>query len=207
MQVVHLDAKILSFTLFCQGDNVEVEIKILIEEVFLAEDPQTYITTEIGVPYEEIEQRDTYLQSPLKDFQQTDEALRIRQIETREKTREVEVTYKGPKIGNDMKIREELTISTKQYLNTLKIFERLGYTVVAEIKKKRINWKKNFITISLDEVIGLGTYIEAEMIVPRIANDITSGKKDIINFLKEIFPKWSGKEERCSYLELLTKRC
>ena len=207
MQVVHLDAKILSFTLFCQGDNVEVEIKIPIEEVFLAEDPQTYITTEIGVPYEEIEQRDIYFQSPLKDFQQTDEALRIRQIETREKTKTVEVTYKGPKIGNDMKIREELTISTEQYLNALKIFERLEYTAVAEIKKKRINWKKDLITISLDEVIGLGTYIEAEMIVPRIANDITSGKADILNLLTDIFPKWSGKEERNSYLELLTKRC
>lgn len=183
---------------------MEVEIKIPIEEVFLVKDPQTYITTKIGIPYEEIEQRDIYFQSPLKDFQQTDEALRIRQIETREKTKFVEVTYKGPKIGNDMKIREELTISTEQYCNTLKIFERLGYTAVAEIKKKRVNWKKNLIIVSLDEVIELGTYIEAEMIVSRNTNDITSGKEDIIDFLKEIFPKWSGKEERSSYLELLT---
>jgi adenylate cyclase class 2 len=206
LQAVHLDAKILSFALFCQGDNVEVEIKIPIEEVFLAEDPQTYITTEIGVPYEEIEQKDTYLQSPLKDFQQTDEALRIRQIETREKTRIIEVTYKGPKIGSDMKIREELTITAEPYSNVSKIFERLGYKAVAEIKKRRVNWKKDLITISLDEVIGLGTYIEAEMIVQKATNDITSGKEDIFNLLKELFPKWSGKEDRRSYLELLTKR-
>ncbi len=184
---------------------MEVEIKIPIVEVFLAKDPQTYITTKIGVPYEEIEQRDTYFQSPLKDFQQTDEALRIRQIKKREKNIVAEVTYKGPKIGNDMKIREELTISTEQYLIALKIFERLGYSPIAEIKKNRINWKKNLITISLDEVIGLGTYIEAEIIVSRNTNDITSGKEKIIDFLKDIFPKWSGKEERSSYLELLTR--
>jgi adenylate cyclase class 2 len=205
LQAVHLDAKILSYILFCQGDKVEVEIKIPIEEVFLAEDPETYITTEIGVPYEKMEQKDTYLQSPLKDFQQTDEALRIRQIETREKTRIVEVTYKGPKIGSDMKIREELTIRTESYSNVFKIFERLGYKAVAEIKKRRVNWKKDLITISLDEVIGLGTYIEAEMIIQKTTKDITSGKRDIINLLKELFPKWSGKEDRRSYLELLTK--
>ena len=185
---------------------MEVEIKIPIKEVFLDEDPQTYITNEIGVPYEEIIQIDTYFQSPINDFQQTDEALRIRQIHTKEKTQTVEVTYKGPKLGNDMKVREELTISTEKYSDTLKIFERLGFRSVAEIKKKRVNWKKDSIVISLDEVIGLGTFIEAEMIVSKIPNDISRSKGEIIDFIKKVFPKWSGKEERCSYLELLTRK-
>ncbi|MCK4848344.1 MAG: class IV adenylate cyclase, partial [Candidatus Heimdallarchaeota archaeon] len=165
--------------------------------------PQTYITNEIGLPYEEIEQIDTYFQSPIKDFQQTDEALRIRQISTKEKTQTVEITYKGPKMGNDMKVREELTISTKKYSDTLKIFEQLGFRAIADIKKKRVNWKKDSIIISLDELIGLGTFIEAEMIVSKNSNDISSSKEEIIDFLKKVFPRWSGKEERSSYLELL----
>lgn len=203
MQAVLSNTKFLSVLLFCLGDNVEVEIKIPIREVFLDEDPQTYIKNEIGEPFEEITQIDTYFQSPTKDFQQTDEALRIRQIHTKEKTQKVEITYKGPKLGNDMKVREELTISAEKYSDALKIFERLGFRSVAEIKKKRVNWKKNSITISLDEVIGLGTFIEAEMIVINGPNDIMSSKKEISDFLKEVFPKWSGKDERLSYLELL----
>ena len=185
---------------------VEVEIKIPIEGVFLEEDPQTYITRQIGVPYEEIEQRDVYFQSPIKDFHQTDEALRIRKIESKGKKEIVEVTYKGPKIGPMMKIREELTFTTVQYLNAVNVFERLGYTIVTEIKKRRINWKKKSITISLDEVKDLGTYIEAEMIVSKKSNDISIGKEEIITFLRKIFPKWSGKEERNSYLELLIRK-
>jgi len=185
---------------------VEVEIKIPIKEIFLDEDPQTYITDEIGIPYEKIKQIDAYFQSPIKDFQQTDEALRIRQIYSKNNIPRVEITYKGPKMGNDMKIREELTISAEKYSDTLKIFERLGFKAVAEIKKNRVNWRKDSIIISLDEVIGLGTFIEAEMITSKNSNDISISKKEIIGFLKKIFPKWSGKEERYSYLELLTRQ-
>jgi adenylate cyclase class 2 len=184
---------------------VEIEIKIPIKEVFLDEDPQIYITRAIALPYEEIRQTDIYFQSPIKDFQQTDEALRIRQIDSKEKTQLVEVTYKGPKLGNDMKIREERTISTKNYSDTLLIFDRLGFISVAEIKKKRVNWKYNNIIISLDEVIGLGNFIEAEMIASKNTNEISNSKEEILDSLKEIFPKWSGKEERRSYLELLAR--
>ena len=184
---------------------MEVEIKIPIREVFLDEDPQTYITNKIGVPDEEIIQTDIYFQSPIKDFQRTDEALRIRQIHTKEDSQLVEVTYKGPKIGKSMKIREELSIFTEKYSDTLKIFERLGFKAVADVKKSRVNWSKNSVKISLDEVIGLGTFIEAEMVVNKKPNHISSSKKVIIDLLKEIFPKWSEKEERNSYLELLAR--
>ena len=185
---------------------MEVEIKVPIGEFFLEEDPHNYITNKIGTHFEELIQTDRYFQSPIKDFHETDEALRIRLIESREKSKVVEVTYKGPKIGNKLKIREELTFSTEQYSDVLAIFEKLGYTIVAEIKKKRTNWRKDLIMLSLDEVKGLGTYIEAEMIVSKNTTEISKGKDIILEFLRSIFPRWSGKEDRRSYLELLIRK-
>ena len=56
-------------------------------------------------PGERIDQEDTYLQHPSRDFKQTNEAFRIRRVGTRNF-----VTYKGPKHPGPTKTREELEI-------------------------------------------------------------------------------------------------
>ncbi len=106
---------------------MEAEIKIPIDDILPDIDPKAYITKRLGLPLEEVFQIDIYFQSPVNDFHETDEALRVRQSKIQDGKTLVELTYKGPKTGTEMKIREELTIETTNIENTTQILERLGF--------------------------------------------------------------------------------
>ena len=50
-----------------------------------------------------MEQIDRYFAHPIRNFAQTDEALRLRQVGD-----EVEVTWKGPRVDTSTKVRQEI---------------------------------------------------------------------------------------------------
>lgn len=188
---------------FLKRDRVEAEIKIPIDDILPDIDPKAYITKRLGLPLEEVFQIDIYFQSPVNDFHETDEALRVRQSKIQDGKTLVELTYKGPKTGTEMKIREELTIETTNIENTTQILERLGFKPVMEVSKKRINWQNDMFTLSLDDVEGLGEFIEIEMQSSDSPSKLPQYKTKILEFTQMLFPNWKGKNERQSYLELL----
>ena len=190
-------------SLLLKRDALEVEIKIPLDDILPNIDPREYITNRIGNPIEDVEQIDIYYQSPVKDFHKSDEALRVRQINMDDNKSSVEVTYKGPKAGSEMKVREEITIETSDVEKTKQIIKLLGFKPVMEVIKNRVNWQKNTFTLSLDAVENLGHFIEIEMQVSDSLSEIQGSKKKINTFAKGLFPSWAGENERRSYLELL----
>ncbi|MFW9779732.1 MAG: class IV adenylate cyclase [Candidatus Heimdallarchaeota archaeon] len=161
------------------------------------------IFTTFGSPREAIHHIDTYFQSPTVDFRQTDEALRIRQIQENE-TPKVELTYKGPKTGNEMKIREEFTLRVSDAGTAHILLTLLGFQEVMRVKKHRINWiLSEDVQISLDQVEGLGNFLEIEFLETNLLEGVDKGKRRIQQVVNAIFPNWDGTEERRSYLELL----
>lgn len=188
---------------FLKRDRVEAEIKIPLDDILPDIDPKAYITKRLGLPLEEVYQIDIYFQSPVNDFHETDEALRVRQSKIQDGKTFVELTYKGPKTGTEMKIREELTIETTNIENTTQILERLGFKPVMEVSKKRINWQNDIFTLSLDDVEGLGEFIEIEIQTSDSPLMLPQYKTKILEFTQMLFPNWKGKNERQSYLELL----
>lgn len=160
------------------------------------------ISKKYGSPSEEITQIDIYFQSPVCDFWRTDEALRLRQIESESSIEKIEITYKGPKQGRSMKVRDEITIEASNRDKAITILQKLGFEIFTTIKKKRLNWIQNDVTISLDKVEDVGTYLEIEIIASKHSNEISKSKEKIINLAREIVPNWDGQEERKSYLEL-----
>ena len=182
---------------------MEAEIKIPIDEILPDIDPREYITEKIGPPIEEVYQNDLYFQNPIRNFSQTDEALRIREVQIQNKRKIVEITYKGPKSGSELKIREELTIMTEKSEEAIQLFKRLGFKTVLEVTKKRVNWHYNTYVISLDNVRGLGRFIEIEKQALESNSEILVVKEKLIDFTKQLFPKWDGKNLRESYLELV----
>jgi adenylate cyclase, class 2 len=115
---------------------------------------------------EAIEQVDHYFAHPLRDFAQTDEALRIRRIGERNL-----VTYKGPKLDRATKTRRELELPlatgdelTPQYVELL---QALGFRSVAEVQKRRrcgsFTWQHRHVEATLDDVVGLGRFVELEI--------------------------------------------
>ena len=67
-------------------------------------------------------QEDRYFNSPVRDFAQTDEALRIRT--TRQNDEEhIFITYKGPKIDSKSKTRKEIEMGIEEAQKCSEIFE------------------------------------------------------------------------------------
>jgi adenylate cyclase class 2 len=116
-----------------------------------------------------VEQEDVYLRHPARDFAQTHEALRLRQIGVDNR-----ITYKGPRFPGPTKTREEIEISVAPgeavATDLSRLFANLGFQPVAAIRKRRttfhLTWPPHDIEVSLDRVEGLGDFAEIEAIAP-----------------------------------------
>jgi adenylate cyclase class 2 len=132
----------------------EIEVKLKLNGYIDIEDRLRNIGAEF---IRVVRQEDYYFQHPCRDFKERDEALRLR-IEDYS----IRLGYKGPKLSRTMKIREELEVGLDDGEVLKKILDRLGFKLVAVIRKIRRIYKYGEFLISLDEVDGLGKFIEIE---------------------------------------------
>lgn len=139
-------------------------------------------------------QEDIYFAHPERDFAKTDEALRLRRSGG-----EFFLTYKGPKIDNVTKTREEHEVKILSPESAKEILLRLGFREALKLKKRREHYSLGEYSIALDSVEGLGEFVEVE----KRANSYSPD--ELIEFLKKL---GIGKEsvERKSYLELLLEK-
>ncbi|MHC1631833.1 MAG: class IV adenylate cyclase [Methanotrichaceae archaeon] len=135
---------------------------------------------------------DLYFNSPFHDFASTDEALRIR-----EKEEGFRFTYKGPKLDSETKSRREITVKIDDFEALEEILKLLGFTRAAVVKKQRTKYSLEGAILALDEVKGLGTFLEVEL---SGGEDWTIQKKAILEIMDRMGLK---KTIRKSYLELL----
>ena len=113
-------------------------------------------------------ERDEYFAHPARDFGKTDEALRLR-VTTADDGggwSRAELTYKGPKVDDTTKTRPEETVEipVDHAEGARFILERLGFTPVARLEKRRREFVVEGLTVCLDEVEGLGRFVEVETI-------------------------------------------
>jgi adenylate cyclase, class 2 len=153
-----------------------------------------------------VDQADHYFNHPARDFAQTDEALRIRQVGPRNV-----ITYKGAKIDATTKSRYEQETPLADGPAAAEacgdIFRRLGFVPVATVRKRRQTWKLTrdglSVETALDEVAGVGSFVELEIAVAGDSPDVAQ-----IDAAKAVLAALAGQlglvqSERCSYLELL----
>lgn len=138
-------------------------------------------------------QEDLYFNHPERDFAQTDEALRLRLAGGRST-----MTYKGPKLEAVTKSREEFQVGVDDYEGAVAILERLDFRRVARVTKHRELYALEGYRVMLDEVEGLGTFVEVEKVEPPYKPE------ELVALLKRL---GAGEEamERRSYLELLLR--
>jgi len=149
-------------------------------------------------------QRDLYFNHPSRDFNSTDEALRIRaewggKEEKDEAERGISLTYKGEKLSQRSKSRTELNLPlgpSASEEDTERFLELLGFRRVGETEKDRTVFRLSGLEVSLDLVKGLGAFVEVES----ISDDIQGEENRILVFMEEM--GWADHERR-SYLELL----
>ena len=137
-------------------------------------------------------QTDRYFSHPQRDFAQTDEALRIRIADD-----SAFLTYKGRKIDKLSKTREEIEVAVSDAAAATRLLERLGFVPVAVVRKFRRTYDLDEFTICLDDVAGLGTFVEVEA---RGVADIEKARDGALALLAQLKLQ---RTERRSYLELL----
>ncbi len=144
---------------------------------------------------------DLYFAHPAQDFAQTDEALRLRR-----KGEANYITYKGPKIDATTKTRREIELPLgpggDSFQSWKSLLEAVGFRPVAEVHKSRrkaaIPWQGRTVEASLDEVEGVGTFVEFELVVEE--HEVEPARLCIIS-LAQSLGLTNG--ERRSYLEML----
>jgi adenylate cyclase class 2 len=142
----------------------------------------------------ELSQNDLYLSHPCRDFGRTDEALRLR----RENDRHI-LFYKGPKLDQTTKTREELSTPIPDPETLKLILGRVGFEKVIEVEKVRRVYVLNEVEVALDRVTGLGGFVELEV------QDLEQarGRAMLFGAMEELGLE---RTERSSYLELLLQK-
>ncbi len=139
----------------------EVELKFPVNDT----DPVVRQLAALGAePHPLQEHSDLYFNHPARDFGQTNEALRVRSIGNRHL-----ITYKGPVVDAQTKTRREIEIALEGIAagrQLAEILRLLSFRPVREVRKKRqpyrCTWQGRSFEIALDDVAGLGHFVEIE---------------------------------------------
>jgi len=145
-----------------------------------------------------VRQADTYYDAPHRDFAATDEAIRVRRIDDGGET-VGRLTYKGPLVDAGSKTREEHETAVDPDA-AARILEALGFTPVATVEKTRESYVLDGYAVVLDDVDGVGEFVEVERAVPESdVDDAREGARALAARL-DLDP---DDQVRISYLELL----
>ena len=180
--------------------NYEVELKFPVTDAA----PLLVALGELGAEAQpEVVQADAYFRHPARDFATTGEALRVRTM-----GRESCVTYKGPVVDSQVKVRRELEVffaESGDGERMAEILRRLGFTDVATVRKRRtpyrLSWEGRAIEIVLDDVEQLGRFVEIEAIADEADRD--AARDSVLRLAKRL-----GLEnpQRKSYLRQLLEQ-
>lgn len=148
---------------------IEVEIKLPVKNIRRIESD----LTEMGfVRGSRIREKDFYFDNDDGRIRSEGEALRIRQdtdLDTGiEKTM---VTYKEKKLNKQSMTRRELETGVENAEIFIQILNSLGFKIIPpEVVKIRRFLKLGDVNACLDEVEGLGDFLELEIMIPKSEN-------------------------------------
>jgi adenylate cyclase class 2 len=139
--------------------------------------------------------QDLYFNSPLRDFKESDEALRIRI-----KEEGARLTYKGPKLDKTTKSRLERTVKIDDPHQMELILSAIGFVRSAQVRKRRSKYSYEGVVLAIDEVEGLGSFVEVEA---EGVGDYEEQRLKVLSILSQL-----GLHEsiQSSYLELLEEK-
>ena len=194
---------------------IEVEIKVKISDPNLIRKK----FEDLGGIYKlSLHHEDTYFNMPkgLRDFKQTDEALRLRKsIEfnrdkkiTTQKTNYF-ITYKGKKFDKTTKTREEIEIKLNKVEDMKNLLKLLGFREVFTVVKERELYDFKFKDTRIEALIDYIPILEQHFVEVELLTesyeDVKKSKKILFQFLGNFGIR---KEEsiRKSYLELIAEK-
>lgn len=158
---------------------IEVEIKL---PVYRRSFTEHMLLAEGFTAGELVKESDWYYNAPDRNFNDTDEALRIRTTESLSSLEIFSVlTYKGPKLDKVSMARREIETAIAEEEKVREILISLGYTELAPVTKLRQYYHRDNMTACVDQVSGLGSFLELEIIV-----EDESMREDALSQIEEL---------------------
>lgn len=150
-----------------------------------------------------IEEHDTYFNNQQGDIRTNDEALRVRETKDHLSGKVwAQINFKGKKLDTRTMTREELETGVEDGAVCRNILQAIGYIPVApEVIKKRLMLQKESITVCLDNVHGLGEFLELEILA-----DSEEKKDDALGQIESVLNSLGyqiSDTVRTSYLSML----
>ncbi|MFX1394327.1 MAG: class IV adenylate cyclase, partial [Promethearchaeota archaeon] len=161
---------------------------------------------------------DTYFNMPngLKDFKETDEALRIRKsIEYNKINKKAEqkinyfLTYKGKKIDKLTKTRKELETKIEDGDKVKEILKTLGFREIFTVRKERDLYEFKFKSYIIEVLLDYIPILKEHFIEVEIMSESSDKIEIYTNMLFDFLSLFNIKKEESikkSYLELITDR-
>ncbi len=193
---------------------IEVEIKVKISDPNLIRKK-----FDINGLYKlSLHHEDNYFNMPsgLRDFKQTDEALRLRKsIEYNRDNNQIAqkinyfITYKGKKIDKTTKTREETEVKINEIEDMKNLLKVLGFREVFTVIKERelydFKFKNTRIEALIDYIPILEQHFVEVEVITESYEDVEKSKELLFKFLSNFGIK---KQEsiRKSYLELISDK-
>ncbi len=191
---------------------IEVEIKVKISDP--AQMRKKFEESQ-GIYKFSLIHEDTYYNMPigLRDFKQTDEALRLRKScrfdrSSHGKTQDFEyyITYKGKKMDTSTKTREEIDIKIENIKKMKKMLDSLGFQEVFTVKKERELYEFKFENYHIEALIDYIPILEQYFIEVEYLTDskekLDESKELLFNFLS-LYGIQKEDSIKRSYLELI----
>ena len=188
----------------------EVEIKVPAELEAVRERLRRVDAERVGAR----RQRDVYYDAPHREFAETDEALRIRHETVRPSGDETatdgekpdgdettRLTYKGPLLDGESKTRSEHEAGVDDPDALAEILDDLGFEPAATVTKRRECWAFREFTVTLDDVDGVGEFVEIEREIPE-TEGIDATREAAVESLSRLGLD-ADEQVRTSYLGLL----
>lgn len=183
-------------------EPIEVEVKIPISD---AEAIKGQLLQHGFVPGMVHEETDIYFNSENYDLKARDKALRIRQVRDMKTGKTwAQFNCKGPKLDGVSVSRTEIETSVDDPEAIKSILAQLSfYPVACTVRKIRYYYTRDKITASIDQVEGLGDFLELE-ILEQVKDRKNACLEDIQKTMKQLGLCMKD-TVRTSYLSMLQK--
>ena len=173
----------------------EIEIKLPLKNL---KETLKFLTDQGFQETAQIQEKDTY-------FNKRDEALRIRtSTDCRSGISKTQINFKGPKLDKISMSRMELETEVSDAEVLKNILIHLDFSPVASVMKTRKYMKCGRFTACLDQVEGLGDFLELEVIAEQ-----ESERKEILSKMEDllaILGYHMSDTVQTSYLSMLPKK-
>lgn len=153
--------------------NKEIEIKVILKNKIKV----LLFLNKKAKKIEEKEQKDTYFIMPDKNFFKENPVRRYLRVRSQKKSGSLDYHFCHLDDDGNLLWTDEYETIIEDPKMMIKIFENLGLVNYIEVNKKRSVYDYKGFQISIDEIKGLGTFIEVEFLT---REKLTKAKNKLI---------------------------